>query len=247
MRCFISVVDTDGTILGSIRTPEATLFSFDVSIQKARTCAFFSTDDFAMTCRAMGFPAQGHFPPGIDFAPRGPLAGGAHLVIGAIAAPADALALQDALSIPLFLPIEGGACQDPVVAELPNGITVFPGGVPVYKNGLLAGAVGVSGDGVDQDDFIASAAGELFAPPAGLRCDAVPEALAVARLRARVGVIRARADALIGAVGVTPMAEANAARIVDACDAADAAFAAIGLQGIRLPYVKFPREPFIGD
>jgi hypothetical protein len=43
------------------------------------------------------------------------------------------------------------------------------------------------------------------------------------------------------------MAEANAARIVDACDAADAAFAAIGLQGIRLPYVKFPREPFIGD
>ena len=37
MRCFVAIVDTDGVVLGCIRTPEATLFSFDVSIQKART------------------------------------------------------------------------------------------------------------------------------------------------------------------------------------------------------------------
>jgi hypothetical protein len=27
--------------------------------------------------------------------------------------------------------------------------------VPIYRNGALAGAVGISGDGVDQDDMIA--------------------------------------------------------------------------------------------
>ena len=36
-----------------------------------------------------------------------------------------------------------------------NGIQIFPGGVPIYRNGVLAGAIGISGDGVDQDDMIA--------------------------------------------------------------------------------------------
>lgn len=36
-----------------------------------------------------------------------------------------------------------------------NGIQIFPGGVPVYRDGLLIGAVGISGDGVDQDDMVA--------------------------------------------------------------------------------------------
>ena len=35
-----------------------------------------------------------------------------------------------------------------------NGITIFPGGVPLYKNGQLVGGCGISGDGVDQDDMI---------------------------------------------------------------------------------------------
>ena len=39
------------------------------------------------------------------------------------------------------------------VNPLQNGITIFPGGAPLYKNGVLVGAVGVSGDGVDQDDI----------------------------------------------------------------------------------------------
>ncbi len=41
------------------------------------------------------------------------------------------------------------------VNELRNGIQVFPGGVPIYRNGVLIGAIGVSGDGVDQDDMVA--------------------------------------------------------------------------------------------
>lgn len=36
-----------------------------------------------------------------------------------------------------------------------NGIQIFPGGVPIYRGPTLIGAIGVSGDGVDQDDMIA--------------------------------------------------------------------------------------------
>ena len=35
-----------------------------------------------------------------------------------------------------------------------NGLQIFPGGFPIYKGNTLVGAVGVSGDGVDQDDLI---------------------------------------------------------------------------------------------
>jgi len=36
-----------------------------------------------------------------------------------------------------------------------NGIQIFAGGVPIYRGATLVGGVGVSGDGVDQDDMIA--------------------------------------------------------------------------------------------
>jgi len=221
MRCFVSVTDLDGTVLGSIRTPDATLFSFDVSIQKARAAAFFSTDTFAVTTRALGFLGQAFFPPGIDSAPEGPL----HL-------------LQDALSAPLSAPI-GGVCQPPTVASLGNGITIFPGGIPLYKGGVLVGAVGVSGDGVDQDDFASSAGAELFPPPAGTRCDEVDEATAVAALSAKVGLIALAASAV-----AAPPAAVVQADAIEAAAAASAARLASGLQGIRLPYVKFPRNPY---
>ena len=55
-----------------------------------------------------------------------------------------------------------------------NGIQIFPGGLPVYRAGVLVGAVGVSGDGVDQDDMVAflglSNAG-LGNAPASMRAD----------------------------------------------------------------------------
>ena len=41
------------------------------------------------------------------------------------------------------------------LAKLRNGAQIFPGGVPIYRGTQLVGAVGVSGDGVDQDDMIA--------------------------------------------------------------------------------------------
>ena len=36
-----------------------------------------------------------------------------------------------------------------------NGLQIFPGSVPIYRNNTLVGGIGVSGDGVDQDDMIA--------------------------------------------------------------------------------------------
>jgi uncharacterized protein GlcG (DUF336 family) len=41
------------------------------------------------------------------------------------------------------------------ILEARNGVQIFPGGAPIYRNGVLAGAIGISGDGVDQDDMIA--------------------------------------------------------------------------------------------
>jgi len=42
-RVTISVVDSNGVILGIARTRDAPLFGIDVSLQKARAAAFFSS------------------------------------------------------------------------------------------------------------------------------------------------------------------------------------------------------------
>ena len=38
--------------------------------------------------------------------------------------------------------------------RLANGMQIFPGSVPVYRGNQLVGGLGVSGDGIDQDDMI---------------------------------------------------------------------------------------------
>jgi uncharacterized protein GlcG (DUF336 family) len=38
--------------------------------------------------------------------------------------------------------------------RLRNGLQIFPGAVPIYRGTTLVGAIGVSGDGIDQDDMI---------------------------------------------------------------------------------------------
>ncbi len=57
------------------------------------------------------------------------------------------------------------------IPSLANGIQIFAGSVPLYKNGVLVGAIGISGDGIDQDDLIAAAGANGFSPPAAIRSD----------------------------------------------------------------------------
>ena len=54
---------------------------------------------------------------------------------------------------------------------LPNGMTIFPGGFPLYRNGVLIGAIGVSGDGIDQDHIIAASGTVNFLAATDIRAD----------------------------------------------------------------------------
>jgi hypothetical protein len=57
---------------------------------------------------------------------------------------------------------------------LPNGVNLFGGGFPLYRNGVLIGALGASGDGVEVDDLVgASGIGLEFASPEAIRADQV--------------------------------------------------------------------------
>lgn len=184
-KVFITVVNNPdqpgGTpvILGTFRILDATIFSWDVAVQKARTALFFSSNSAAYSTRAVGFLAQTFYPPGINGMPQGPLLGLQEifsLLQAGVTNPLDGIRIVGdtlptapltetnlAPSIPLAAP-------DP---RLPNGITIFPGGFPLYRNGVMIGAIGVSGDGVDVDDLIAAWGTVKFLAPDSIRSDQI--------------------------------------------------------------------------
>jgi len=177
-RFVIAVADLDGQLLALYRMPDATIFSIDVAVAKSRNVIFFSGANrgavdlpgvpmnTAVTNRTIGFGAQPFFPPGVDYSTPGPF---------------FQLYKFDTLN-----PCTQGS-QPPNAYQ--NGIVFFPGSLPLYKNGVLVGGLGVSGDGVEQDDFATAAGAAGFEAPQSIRAD----------------------------------------RIID--------------QGVRLPYLKFPRNP----
>ena len=59
------------------------------------------------------------------------------------------------------------------VPGIAHGIQIFPGSVPLYKNGVLVGGIGVAGDGVDQDDIVAAMGSAGFEAPLEIRSDRV--------------------------------------------------------------------------
>ena len=179
----ISVVDTNGAILGMIRSPDAPIFGSDVSLQKARTVSFFSsrfaasdltaagqgnyvtatrtffgdpsalTGAIAFSNRAQGLIERPYYPDGEVGNPPGPLAERIE----------DFNPFATGLQVKLIaanLLSQGpvGCTAAPSTGSAPNrianGIQIFPGASPLYRNGVLVGAVGVSGDGIDQDDMI---------------------------------------------------------------------------------------------
>jgi uncharacterized protein GlcG (DUF336 family) len=54
-----------------------------------------------------------------------------------------------------FNPGSSPSVCGPLGSRLRNGLQIFAGGVPLYRNGVLIGAIGISGDGIDQDDMVA--------------------------------------------------------------------------------------------
>jgi len=215
-RVSLSVVDTEGRVLGIFRTFDAPVFGFDVSVQKARTAAFFSRSNagailraagfgnyvdraaadglmlngsIAFTDRANGFLHRPFFPDGINGTAPGPFSNGiGQWSVFNVGLQLDLIKanLEQTLASPMVFPANVPCSSIPNIA---NGIQIFPGSVPLYRNGELVGAIGISGDGVDQDDIIAAAGSEGFAAPPEIRADQV------------------------------------------------------FVRGVRLPYVKFPRSP----
>ncbi len=195
----ISVVDTYGAVLGLVRSPDAPIFGTDVSLQKARTVAFFSnplaaqqlTDDIdaeipefvtrartffndptaltgkiAFGARGIGNISRAHFPDGEVTRGPGPFSRPIEdfspFATGLQIALVKSNLLQHAVFVRGAVPnVSDTARQCTNVPAAPtgqrrlaNGMQIFSGGVPIYRAGMLIGAIGVSGDGIDQDDMI---------------------------------------------------------------------------------------------
>jgi uncharacterized protein GlcG (DUF336 family) len=161
-RMVISVADLDGNILALYRMADSTIFSIDVAVTKARNVVYFSglgrdPRDLpgvplgaAVTNRTIGFGSQTFFPSGIFNSTPGPFA--------------------DLYSADIGNPCTQGH-QPPNANQ--SGIVFFPGSAPLYRNGQLAGGLGVSGDGVEQDDYVTAGGAQGYEPPAAIRADQV--------------------------------------------------------------------------
>ncbi|HKT73475.1 MAG TPA: heme-binding protein [Steroidobacteraceae bacterium] len=220
-RVTIAVVDRQGATLGMVRSADAPVFGSDVSLQKARAAAFFSSDTaasylsalpdakylttdtagihfqsvplgnyvtafqsfggnptaladgaIAYSDRAIGNLARPFFPDGIDGSVFGPLSKpqgqwsvfstGLQLDLSINAVLQHVLYVANA-GVP---DVTAGCTGIDLAADLTptrvntdvrlgNGLQIFPGSVPIYRGNTLVGAIGVSGDGVDQDDMVA--------------------------------------------------------------------------------------------
>jgi uncharacterized protein GlcG (DUF336 family) len=163
-RMVIAVADLDGTIIGLRRMQDSTVFSIDVAASKARNMVYFNSSartaadlnqvpmGTAVTNRTIGFGAQPFFPPGID---------------GTAAGPFFNIFLQD-LANPCTQGFQAGS---PNVKK--SGIVFFPGSTGLYRNGALVGGLGVSGDGVDEDDYVTNGGAAGFEAPANIRADQI--------------------------------------------------------------------------
>lgn len=231
----ISLVDTHGAVLGVVRSPDAPIFGTDVSLQKARTAAFFSnaaagaqlsadpsadvrafvaatrtflndqsalTGTYAFADRSGGNLSRPYFPDGEVGRPHGPLSRPIEqfnpfstglqsaLILTNLAQHLQYVTGASATDTPhrcTFIP-DAAAGRN----RLQNGIQIFPGSVPIYRGNVLIGGIGVSGDGIDQDDMISflglnnagTRVGSIGNAPKAIRADQIVVAVgAGTRLR----------------------------------------------------------------
>jgi uncharacterized protein GlcG (DUF336 family) len=163
-RMVIAVADLDGTIIGLRRMQDSTVFSIDVAATKARNMVYFNSASrtaadlngvpmgTAVTNRTISFGAQPLYPPGIDSSSAGPFFN---------------LYTMD-LANPCTQGFQSGAAN-----ANKSGIVFFPGSAGLFRNGALAGGLGVSGDGVDQDDYVTSGGTKGFEAPTNVRADQI--------------------------------------------------------------------------
>lgn len=216
-RVSITVVDSQGEILGLVRSRDAPVFGIDVAVQKARGAAFLSSRSAAdrlnalpaavyldrvlvrlreespsqyvsttrvflglpnalsdgataFSARAIGNLARPNYPDGVDGNPFGPLSRGpgqwsplntglqmdlVHNAVIQHVAFVRGLTSDTPRNCSGISGFDRGFTVSGAVRVLANGIQIFPGAVPIYRGEQLIGAIGVSGDGVDQDDMVA--------------------------------------------------------------------------------------------
>jgi uncharacterized protein GlcG (DUF336 family) len=188
-RMVFAVSDGNGNILGLYRMHDSTVFSIDVAVAKARNVAYYANANqlqaadqvpgvppgTALTNRTFRYLAEPRFPEGIDGAPPGPFSilsdGGTDPNTGLqVGPPLPASAFHSVQGFDAFNPQSN--FHDPFNVANQNGIVFFPGSSPLYKNGGLVGGLGISGDGVDQDDVVTFASQQGFEPQSNiLRAD----------------------------------------------------------------------------
>ncbi len=162
----------DAVYLNADGTPGATRVRFADYVTDSRGFfglpTLFGDGIWAFTPRAIGNIARPFFPDGVPGTRHGPLSKPIaqwspfsdglqlDLVYNKIASILGAyIGFRDGtLSAPAALLRVTGNCTGMPTGRARNGIQIFPGGVPIYRGETLIGAVGVSGDGIDQDDMV---------------------------------------------------------------------------------------------
>ncbi len=190
-KMVFAVSDLNGNILGLYRMPDATTFSIGVAVAKARNVAYYNNASAlqpvdkvagvaagtAFTSRTFRYLALPFFPDGIDPYPSGPFSiltdGGVTRYGTNKGAPLPASAYQSAQGYNGFNPQSN--FHDPFNKTNQNGVVFFPGSAPLYKSTgsdsvrQLVGGLGVSGDGVLQDDDVTSEAALSYGPPSTVK------------------------------------------------------------------------------
>ncbi|GIW94787.1 MAG: hypothetical protein KatS3mg110_2828 [Pirellulaceae bacterium] len=200
-RMVFAVTDLDGNVLGLYRMPDATVFSIDVAVAKARNMAYYSdpaqivsfdrVDDnkdsvpdvsvpiaAALTSRTFRFLAAPRYPSGVE----GSLPGAFSSLRDPGINPSTAENLGAPLPASTYSSTTTSALmfnsfnvmrnfRQPTNLQNQNGVVFFPGATPIYKSTILVGGFGVSGDGVDQDDVVTKSGAAGFLPPPSLRAD----------------------------------------------------------------------------
>ena len=189
-RMTIGLSDEDGEILALFRMPDGTVFSSDVAMTKARNAYYFSTREgyevlrayaatnpheryrwepeppagrgWAVTARTLSFGGQPLFPPGVDLDEQ---LHGDEPTPG----PFFDLYVYDTVNACTEGPGPSRGANSAFLNQ--SGIVWFPGSVPLFRGDRLIGGLGVSGDGVEQDDYVSQLGSEGFHPPADLRAD----------------------------------------------------------------------------